>query len=130
MVEPVLDLNATGDDGFVPPPVIRRSTILAIGFAMFFLALIWPPMILMVTYILSILVPVSIMSITCAFQSLCTLFNVTLFSRHQYSWRVNDDPTSRRRLFKEFRERADLPAAYRLTDEEVVVDERYWVNER
>jgi acylglycerol lipase len=106
MADPVLNLSASAsaEDGFIPPPVIRRSTILAIGFGVFFLALIWPPLILMVTYLLSILVP--------------------------YSWRVNDDPTSRRRLFKEFRERDDLPAAYRLTDGEVVIDERYWVNER
>jgi hypothetical protein len=97
-------MELSGEDGFIPPPVIRRSTILAIGFGIFGLALLWPPLILMLTYLLSILIP--------------------------YSWRVNDDPTSRRRLFKEFRERADLPAAYRLTDEEVVIDERYWVNER
>lgn len=73
MVDPVFDLSATGDDGFVPPPVVKRSTIIAIGFALFFLALIWPPLLLMVTYVLSILVPVSIISVACAFQSLCTL---------------------------------------------------------
>lgn len=92
------------NDGYIPPPVISRSTILAIGFGIFLLATIWPPLILMVTYLLSILVP--------------------------YSWRVNDDPTSRRRLFTEFRRDADLPAAYRLTDNEVVIEERYWVNQR
>lgn len=102
MADPILELSEDG--GFVPPPVIRRSTILAIGFGLFALALIWPPLILMVTYLLSILVP--------------------------YSWRINDDPTTRRRLYKEFRERTDLPEAYRLTDEEVVVKEKYWVNER
>jgi hypothetical protein len=73
MADPVLNLSASAsaEDGFIPPPVIRRSTILAIGFGVFFLALIWPPLILMVTYLLSILVPVSIILISCAFQSIC-----------------------------------------------------------
>jgi len=105
MRDEVIKMAVTaGDDGFIPPPVVKRSTILAIGFGVFALAMIWPPLILMATYLLSILVP--------------------------YSWRVNDDPTTRRRLYKEFRQRADLPAAYRLKDDEVVINERYWVNER
>lgn len=93
------------DDGYIPPPVVSRSTILVIGFGVFALAMIWPPLILMVTYLLSLLIP--------------------------YSWRINDDATSRRRLFHEFRRQQQyLPPEFQMNDPDVVVDERYWVNAR
>jgi hypothetical protein len=45
---------------YEPPPVIEQSTILIIGFLIFGLAVLWPPLILLVAYIVSKLVPYSL----------------------------------------------------------------------
>jgi hypothetical protein len=90
----------TTGGSYEPIPVVKQSTILAIGFGLFALAYVWPPLILVVAYIVSLLVP--------------------------YSFRTNDDSTSRRILFHDFRSKG----AWRLPYKDVVVKESYWVNQR
>ena len=89
---------------YVPPPVVDQSTVLAIGFFIFALAMIWPPLILLFTYVASKLLP--------------------------YSFRVNDDPTKRRILFTEFAKDEDLPEDFRETPEEIHLEEGYRENAR
>jgi hypothetical protein len=96
--------TATEDGPFIPPPLVPRSVILAFGFGIFVLALIWPPLILLVTYFVSVLVP--------------------------YSFRKNDDPTSRRRMYQEFCSRTDVPACCKFPEKDVVSEKNYWVNAR
>ena len=95
---------ASEDGSFIPPPIIQRSAILATGFGIFVLAFIWPPLILLVTYFVSVLVP--------------------------YSFRKNDDPTSRRRMYQEFLRQDGLPASYKFSEKDVRCEENYWVNSR
>jgi hypothetical protein len=45
---------------YEPPPVIEQSTVLIIGFLIFGLAVLWPPLILLVAYVVSKLVPYSL----------------------------------------------------------------------
>jgi hypothetical protein len=45
---------------YEPPPVVDQSTVLIIGFLIFGLAVIWPPLILLVAYVVSKLVPYSL----------------------------------------------------------------------
>jgi hypothetical protein len=45
---------------YEPPPVVDQSTILIIGFLIFGLAVLWPPLILLVAYVVSKLVPYSL----------------------------------------------------------------------
>jgi hypothetical protein len=91
-------------DAYVPPPVINQSTILAIGFFLFVLASLWPPLILLFAYVASKLVP--------------------------YSFRVNDDATTRRQLFAEFSREDDLPEEFKHVPSHVKLEESYWVNGR
>ena len=87
-----------------PAPVVDQSTILLAGFILFALAWIWPPLILLVAYIASKLIP--------------------------YSFRVNDDPANRRRLFAEFAREDDLPDAFKHPPENLTVQHGYWTNRR
>ena len=86
---------------YEPVPVIKQSTILGIGFGIFLLANLWPPLILLVAYVVSLLVP--------------------------YSFRTNDDATSRRRLYREFRTNECVSS---FLGDDIVLDESYWVNRR
>ncbi len=45
---------------YEPPPVVDQSTVLIIGFLIFGLAVLWPPLILLVAYVCSKLVPYSL----------------------------------------------------------------------
>jgi hypothetical protein len=45
---------------YEPPPVVDQSTVLIIGFLIFGLAVLWPPLILLVAYVVSKLVPYSL----------------------------------------------------------------------
>lgn len=85
-----------------PRPRITSNKIITIGGLLFGLALLWPPLLLFVTAILSLTVP--------------------------YAFRENDDGESRRRLWAEFLKRDDLPEVLRC--KEVDLDERYWMNDR
>ena len=88
-----------------PKPIVSQSSILLIGFILFILATIWPPLLLLVAYIASKLVP--------------------------YSFRVNDDPAVRRRLFAEFASQAeDLPEAFKQPPKHLDVQHGYWTNKR
>ena len=81
---------------------VTGSKILTIGGLLFGLALIWPPLLLLVAAILSITIP--------------------------YAYRENDSSESRRRLWTEFLKRDDLPVELKCT--EVDLEERYWTNGR
>ena len=81
---------------------VTGSKILAIGGLLFGLALIWPPLLLLVAAILSITIP--------------------------YAYRENDGSEARRRLWTEFLKRDDLPVELKCT--EVDLEEMYWTNDR
>lgn len=88
-----------------PAPVVDQSTILWVGLVLFVLATVWPPLLLLVAYIASKLIP--------------------------YSFRVNDDPVVRRRLFAEFAStQEDLPRAFKQTPDHLDVQHGYWTNKR
>jgi len=90
------------DDG--PPAKIGQGRVLLIGFLVFILASVWPPLILVVTFVLSRLIP--------------------------YTFRVNDDGESRRKFHREFKQRTNTPKDFRIVPDDIVMKERYWVNER
>ena len=85
-----------------PRPRVTGLAIASIGAISFALACVWPPLLLIVTAILSASLP--------------------------YAFRVNDNGEDRRRLWKEFEKREDLPEKLKCRD--VDLEERYWVNDR
>lgn len=90
---------------YEPPPVVSQSTILSVGFCMFVLAIIWPPLLLLFTYVASKLIP--------------------------YSFRVNDDASKRRQLFAQFVQNASYHHERFLeTPEHIQLEESYWINDR
>lgn len=94
----------TWEQPYVGRPLVDRSTILAIGFFIFALAMIWPPLILLFAYIASKLIP--------------------------YSFRENDDAVVRRQLFAQFAQDEDHPERFRNIHKYVNLEESYWTNER
>ncbi|GKY96422.1 hypothetical protein MPSEU_000601700 [Mayamaea pseudoterrestris] len=98
------DLPSRFSMPFDPAPLVPQSVILIFGGFIFVLALIWPPLILLVAYMCSKLIP--------------------------YSFRENDDATSRRQLFHEFSKEDDLPEHFKNMPENIRLDEEYVVNER
>lgn len=89
---------------YVPPPLIPQRVILAVGVLFFLLAVLWPPLILVVAYIASKVIP--------------------------YSFRVNDSATTRRQLFQRFKEEEEIRFALRSIPDHVHVEESYWTNSR
>ena len=90
---------------YEPDPVVPQSVILAIGMFVFVLAVIWPPLILLFAYCASKLIP--------------------------YSFRVNDDASTRRQLFCEFAQEDDyLPEEFKTVPPHIQLRESYWVNAR
>jgi hypothetical protein len=90
---------------YVPPPMVQQSTIMVLGCFIFGLAMIWPPLILLLTYLAAKLIP--------------------------YSFRENDDPAVRRELFHQFSQEADhLPDRFKNIHRYVDCEESYWKNER
>lgn len=87
-----------------PAPIVPQSTILLLGFLIFLLAMIWPPLILLVAYVASKLIP--------------------------YSFRINDEAAMRRQLLEDFALDEQHPENFRALSENVQLDERYWTNER
>lgn len=65
-------------DDFDPPPFISSRTILGAGLFLFVLAMVWPPLVLVVAFLASLLVP--------------------------YCYRINDDGHSRRVMMQQFLE--------------------------
>eukprot|EP00578_Thalassiosira_sp_NH16_P027052 CAMPEP_0181102374 /NCGR_PEP_ID=MMETSP1071-20121207/14282_1 /TAXON_ID=35127 /ORGANISM="Thalassiosira sp., Strain NH16" /LENGTH=384 /DNA_ID=CAMNT_0023185345 /DNA_START=184 /DNA_END=1335 /DNA_ORIENTATION=- len=94
----VVNLNSNDN----PQPRITRQTILCIGFLLYGLATFYPPLLLLVTVVLSASIP--------------------------YAFRANDDGASRRRMWNEFLEGEDLPRDLRCED--VELEESYWANDR
>lgn len=86
----------------MPRPRITSLKILTIGVLVFGLALIWPPLLLLVSVILSITIP--------------------------YAFRENDCGESRRRLWNEFAKKDDLPEEMKC--KEVDREEMFWINDR
>ena len=89
---------------YLPPPLVPQRVILGVGVACFLLAVLWPPLILLVAYIASKLIP--------------------------YSFRVNDSATTRRHLFQRFKEEEDLPDDFRIVPDHIHLEESYWTNSR
>ena len=98
------DIASRFSQPFDPAPIVPQSVVLAIGGAIFVFALIWPPLILLVAYICSKLIP--------------------------YSFRENDDASSRRQLFHEFTKEDDLPDNFKQMPDHIRLEEEYIVNER
>lgn len=89
---------------YAPPPLFSQASVLLVGFFVFILATIYPPLILLLAYIASKLIP--------------------------YSFRVNDDAASRRRLFADFTKQDDLPDGFKRLPSYIQLEESYWVNSR
>ena len=87
-----------------PAPVVDQSTILMVGVLLFALAVVWPPLILLVAYVASKLIP--------------------------YSFRTNDDPATRRQLFAEFSREEDLPEQFKNAPDDIEIQHGYWTNRR
>jgi hypothetical protein len=100
----IVDEESLRDEAYVPPPLVTRSTILITGFILFVVAMIWPPLLLLATYLASLIIP--------------------------YSYRLNDDATMRRHLLHKF-EKEDTVSAYLWElPEDVLLQEKYWTNSR
>jgi hypothetical protein len=89
---------------YIPPPLVSQTSVLLVGFFIFILATVYPPLILLLAYMASKLIP--------------------------YSFRVNDDAASRRRLFAEFTKQDDLPDEFKQLPSHILLEESYWVNSR
>lgn len=92
-------------------PCISSTTILATGFCIYACAIIWPPILLLFTYLLSKFIP--------------------------YCFLCNDEAVSRRKLWKKMEARAKYSGPndehYKILfpdEKEVILEEKYWVNER
>lgn len=94
--------NTTPLTTYKPTPRISSTIILSIGILSFVLASVYPPLLLLVACLLCYTIP--------------------------YSFRVNDSGEARRVLWNEFLKRDDLPVELRCGD--VVLEEKYWANER
>ena len=87
-----------------PKPSIERHTVVMVGVALFVLAMIWPPLILLVTYVATVLIP--------------------------YSFRVNDNATARRQLLAKFEKEDTISASMREIPDDVNLKSSYWINSR
>mmetsp|Transcript_28547 Transcript_28547/g.42392 ORF Transcript_28547/g.42392 Transcript_28547/m.42392 type:complete len:118 (-) Transcript_28547:993-1346(-) len=88
-----------------PPPKISQSQILAVGFVVFLLASIWPPLILIVAVMISRFIP--------------------------YTFRINDDAIMRRKLWHQrFLKMDHVPKEFACPSDDVMIEEHYWVNSR
>ncbi len=89
---------------YEPPPLFSTTLVFVFGAVIVLLANIWTPLALLFVW--------------CAARL------------QRYFFRVNDDPTARRRLLKEFQRKDQLTAPLRHIPNEVKVEEAYWVNRR
>ena len=92
------------DDTYVADPLVGPTEILIAGFVLFALALVWPPLILVVAYLVSKLVP--------------------------YCYRVTDDASKRRQLLTKFEEEDHVSAHLRVIPPDVNIEQKYWINGR
>ena len=89
---------------YVPPPIVSQSIILTAGFILFLLAYLWPPLVLLVSYVVSLVIP--------------------------YCFRLSDDSSVRRRAYHTFIHTADLPPSLRQVPDDIILEEGYWQNSR
>jgi hypothetical protein len=96
--------HRTWSQPYDPPPMISKEAILLMGFILFGLAQLWPPMILLIAYLVAKLIP--------------------------YSCRWNDYAAERRRLFQEFLTDPHAPEEFRIIPDYVDYQQSYWINDR
>lgn len=87
-----------------PPPIVHQSVIIILGVFLSVLALIWVPLILIFSFLTSKLI--------------------------SYSFRVNDDASSRRQMLAEFGRDEEQPENFRSIPNNIQLKESYWVNQR
>jgi Serine aminopeptidase, S33 len=93
-------------DDFDSPPLISSTTIMGGGFFVFALAVIWPPLVLFVAFVASLIVP--------------------------YSYRVNDDGASRRAMMQHFLQNDHIAIKRRkaFPENKVQLISSFWKNPR
>lgn len=89
---------------FEPPPLFTTTTVFAFGTIIVILANIWTPLALLFVW--------------CAARL------------QRYFFRINDEPSARRRMLKEFQRKDQLTAPLRQIPSGAKVEESYWVNRR
>lgn len=89
---------------YEPPPLFSTTVVFVFGVTIVVLSNIWTPLALVFVW--------------CAARL------------QRYFFRVNDDPTTRRRLLKEFQRKDQLTAPLRQVPDDIKVEEAYWVNRR
>lgn len=89
---------------YEPPPIFTTTTVFVFGGVIIVLASIWTPLALVFVWIAA------------RFQ--------------RYCFRINDEPSTRRRLLKDFQRTDLLTAPLRKIPDGVKVEESYWVNRR
>jgi hypothetical protein len=101
-----VESSTPADSGtHVGQPVLDSATVVGIGFLLLTLAVVWPPLLLVVAYGASKLI--------------------------SYSFRDNDDATIRRQLYAQFSQESDeLPERFRNIHKYVRLEESFWTNER
>lgn len=93
-------------DDYKPPPLVSQTTVLVIGVILFLLAMIWPPLLLVVAYLASHLIP--------------------------YAYRVNDDAVTRRSMLRKFHLEDPVSLARQdlFPHSKVDLQSSYWMNPR
>ena len=89
---------------YEPPPLFSTTAVFVFGATIVLLSNIWSPLALVFVW--------------------CTA------RLQRYFFRVNDEPTARRRLLKEFQRKDQLTAPLRQVPNDIKVEEAYWVNRR
>lgn len=89
---------------YEPPPLCSTTVVFLFGATVVLLSNIWTPLALVFVW--------------CAARL------------QRYFFRVNDEPTVRRRLLKEFQRKDQLTAPLRQVPIDIKVEEAYWVNRR
>lgn len=100
----VVDETTLRYDSYMPPPLVAKSTIWAVGLILFLAAMIWPPLLLVLTYTAALIIP--------------------------YSFRINDDATTRRHLIQKFEKEDKASAHVREIPADVRLKTKYWTNPR
>ncbi len=89
---------------YQPPPLLHTTTVFAFGSMIVLLTSVWMPLGLILVWVVARL--------------------------QNYIFRVNDDPSARRVLLKEFQRHDTLTAPFRHIPRGMTVEETYWVNRR
>ena len=89
---------------YEPPPLFSTTVVFVFGATIVLLSNIWTPLALVFVW--------------CAARL------------QRYLFRINDEPTARRTLLKEFQRKDQLTAPLRQIPNDIKVEEAYWVNRR